>query len=410
MKRLISLLAAMALLLSAALAEENRYDDLGLYGEYDMWPVQRDGLWGFVDQYGKLILPCEWEEVGMVVDGRVPVRKNGLWGIIDRTGKQIVPCEWGGAKVDYYGGLLVLDAGTYGAMNMEGEMLIPCGLYSFIGPAIDGVRHIIKDEKVGMCTTTGEIITPCQWWDTGYFSEGLAWVCGEGFSYGYINEQGETVIPTGYGFSHLEDFVGGSTAVRCTNGNWQLMDTRGRFLCEKPWDDMEQFAQGNLIMVKKNGKYGFINRQGETVVPPSYDNAQPFGDGLALVKLGEDVFWIDESGEKVLDRPEGCTSQPFRNGRAAVKNSEGLWGLMDRQGNFVTACQWENPLIIAFAQDAMAVVLKAGQEGIINREGTLLTGRMYDAGTIRHGIAGDTLFLLVDGVLSVWSSDGTRLY
>lgn len=408
MKRLISLLAAMALLLSAALAEENRYDDLGLYGEYDMWPVQRDGLWGFVDQYGKLILPCEWEEVRMVVDGRVPVRKNGLWGIIDRTGKQIVPCEWGGATVDYYGGLLVLDAGTYGAMNMEGEMLIPCGLYSFIGPAIDGVRHIIKDEKVGMCTTTGEIITPCQWRDIGYFSEGLAWVTGERHFRGYINRSGEMVIPCRY--SHVEDFVDGSAVVRIDGSGYQLIDAKGDLLCPEPWDEMETFTTNQLIMVRKGDKYGYINRKGKVTIPPIYDRAQKFGDGLALVKLGEDVFWIDESGEKVLDRPEGCTSQPFRNGLAAVKNSEGLWGLMDKQGNFVTACQWENPLIMAFAQDEMAAVVQAGQEGVINREGALITGRMYDAGTIRHGIAGDTLFLLVDGVLSVWSSDGTRLY
>lgn len=410
MKRLISLLAAMALLLSAALAEENRYDDLGLYGEYDMWPVQRDGLWGFVDHTGQLTIPCEWDGVGMVFQSRASVYKDERWGAIDKAGNVLVPCEWDYLVPEIDGGYTMKRNGYSGAMATDGTVLIPCDRYTYVGPVIKGARSIGLNDLWGLCTTTGEIITPCQWRDIGYFSEGLAWVCGEGFSYGYINEQGETVIPTGYGFSHLEDFVGGSTAVRFTNGNWQLMDTRGRFLCEKPWDDMEQFAQGNLIMVKKNGKYGFINRQGETVVPPSYDNAQPFGDGLALVKLGEAVFWIDESGEKVLDRPEGCTSQPFRNGLAAVKNSEGLWGLMDRQGNFVTACQWENPLIIAFAQDAMAVVLKAGQEGIINREGTLLTGRMYDAGTIRHGIAGDTLFLLVDGVLSVWSSDGTRLY
>lgn len=408
MKHIISLFAALMLLLSAALAENNRYDDLGLYGEYDMWPVQRDGLWGFVDQHGELILPCEWEEVGMVVDGRAPVQKNGLWGVIDRTGKQIVPCEWGGASVDFYGGLLVLDVGTYGAMNIEGEMLIPCGLYNAIGPAIDGVRHILKDAKAGLCTTEGEIITPCQWQDTGYFSEGLAWVTDEHYAWGYINMAGEQVIPCQYG--QANDFVSGSAVVRLRDGGYQLIDQRGNLLCQEPWDEMEYFTANDLIMVRKGDKYGFINRKGEVAIPLIYDRAQEFGDGLALVKLGEDTFWIDKSGEKALDRPEGYTSFPFRNGLAAIRNAEGFSGLMDKQGHFVTPCQWENHLTQAFAQDNIAVFSKAGQTCFLNMQSEMISGRMYELGTIKHGMDGDVLFLLENGVLSIWSSDGTKVY
>lgn len=408
MKRLISLLTAAMLLLSAALAEDNRYDDLGDYGEYDMWPVQRGGQWGFVDQHGKLIIPCEWENVGMVVDGRAPVQKNGLWGIIDRTGRQIVPCEWGGALVDSYGGLLVLDYGTYGAMNIEGEMLIPCGLYSSIGPAVDGVRKIISEENVGLCTTEGEVITPCQWRDVGYFSESLAWVMDESYDWGYINVAGEQVIPCRY--SHAEDFISGSAVVRIKEGGYQLIDPSGNFLCREPWDEMETFTTNKLIMVRRGDKYGYINRRGETVIPLIYDRAQAFGDGLALVKLGEDAFWIDESGEKKLDRPDGYTSFVFRDGFAAIRNAEGLFGLMDKQGNIVTSCQWENYLNYAFGQDEMTVVAKAGQEGILNKAGEMITGRMYETSAIKHGIDGDTLFLLEDGVLSIWLADGTKLY
>ncbi len=408
MKHIISLFAALMLLLSAAMAEDNRYDDLGLYGEYDMWPVQRDGLWGFVDQHGELILPCEWEEVGMVVDGRAPVQKNGLWGVIDRTGKQIVPCEWGGASVDSYGGLLVLDVGTYGAMNIEGEMLIPCGLYSSIGPAIDGVRHILKDEKAGLCTTEGEIITPCQWRDTGYFSEGLAWVADDRYSWGYINTAGELVIPCQY--SQADDFVSGSAVVKLRDGGYQLIDQRGNPLCPEPWDEMETFTANDLIMVRKGDKYGFINRQGEVAIPLIYDRAQEFGDGLALVKLGEDTFWIDESGEKALDRPEGYTSFPFQNGLAAIRNAEGLTGLMDKQGHFVTPCQWENYLNYAFGKKKVDVVVRGGQKGFINQRGEFVTGRMHASDAVRHGMDGDVLFLLEDGVLSIWHADGTRVY
>ena len=409
MKRLMMVLLAAVLVLSAAVAEENRYDGLGFYGEYDMWPVQRDGLWGFVDQHGKLILPCEWEEVGMVVNGRAPVCKDGKWGAIDRAGKLIVPCEWDYLSACEDGGYQVDRHDYAGALASDGTILIPCDHYYFVGPAIEGIRLISKDGNTwGLCTTEGEIITPCQWYSSGYFSEGLAYVLDDSHSYGYINTLGEVVIPCRYG--HAEDFVSGSAVVRYKTGGYQLIDTSGNALCAEPWDEMETFTANDLIMVRKGDKYGFINRKGEVAIPLIYDRAQEFGDGLALVKLGEDVFWIDESGTKVLDRPEGYTSYPFQAGVVSMKNSEGMWGMMDKQGEFVMPCRWENILRYSFTVDRIACVNREGQRGFSNQEGTLLTGRLYPKGMISYGIDGDYLFLLENGVLSIWHADGTKIY
>lgn len=408
MKCILCFLLALLMLLPSALAEEG-YDDLGFYGEAGMWPVQKGGAWGFVDHTGALIIPCEWEDVGSVRNGRAPVLRDGKWGVIDRAGNLVVPCEWDTVFVNDDGGYSVYGNGYSGALAADGTVLIPCDTYTWVGPVINGARSVCRDELWGLVTETGEVITPCQWQSTGYFHEGLAWVEVDGFRCGYINEQGEVVIPTEYG--RLTDFVSGSAAVRFINGNWQLMDTRGRFLCEKPWDDMEQFPTGELIMVKKNGKYGYINRQGEVVIPPIYDNAQEFSEGLALVKLGEEAFWIDETGAKVLDRPEGVRSSAFRNGFAALINEHDLSGLMDKQGNIVTPCQWENWLNYSFAGgDEITIVVKDKQNGFLNRQGELVTGRMHPQGTFKYGIDGGYLFLLEEGVLSVWRSDGTRVY
>lgn len=409
MKHIISLFVALMLLLSAALAEDNRHDDLGLYGEYDMWPVQRDGLWGFVDQHGKLIIPCEWEAVGMVVNGRAPVCKDGKWGAIDQTGELIVPCKWTMLFVHDDGGFIVNDDGHEGALAADGTVVIPCGQYDSVGTVIDGVRLVRQGDKWGICSEDGTLMVDCQWENPGYFHNGLAYVSDlSGWCFGYVNEQGEMVIPCEY--RQADDFVNGSAVVRGLDGSYQLIDTSGSALCAEPWDEMEIYTANDLIMVRKSDRYGYINRKGEVVIPLIYDRAQAFGDGLALVKLGEDTFWIDESGEKALDRPEGYTSFPFQNGLAAIRNAEGLNGLMDKQGRFITPCQWENYLNYAFGQDEVEVVVKGDQCGFINKQGAFVTGRMHASDAVKYGMDGDYLFLLENGVLSIWHADGTKVY
>lgn len=408
MKRMFCLMLLLALLNACVLAEENRYDALNFYGERDMWPVRQDGGWGFVDADGVLILPCEWDDVGMVVGGRAPVCKDGKWGAIDRAGNIIVPCEWTMLFVYEDGGFVINDNGRSGALASDGSMLVPCGKFDSVGTVIDGARRIRKGEKWGLCTEDGMVISDCQWNDTGYFSEDLAWVKDEKRLHGYVNWQGETVISCQYW--HAEDFHDGSAVVQLSTGYYNLIDTSGRLLCTPAWTDMETFTDNALIMVRRGDKYGYINRRGEVVIPPVYDNAQAFGDGLALVKLGEDSFWIDETGKKALDRPEGYVSHPFRDGLVALKNAQELNGMMDKQGNFVIPCEWDNWLHYAFGMGEIDIVTKDGQIGFVNRQGELIAGGLRAREKVSYGLDGDRLFLLEDGVLSIYAADGTKVY
>ena len=91
-------------------------------------------------------------------------------------------------------------------------------------------------------------------WISDLFFEGLAMVTKDG-KYGYINEEGEEVIPC----KHNE-----------------------------AWD----FSEG-LAKVKKDGKWGYINKEGEEVIPCKYDSVGDFSEGLAEVKKDGKEFKID---------------------------------------------------------------------------------------------------------------------
>lgn len=404
-KLLILLLALPMLLCACSKPDPGRFDRLDPFGEYDMWPVQQNGKWGFVDHTGQLIAPCRWDDVGYVCDGRAAVQKDGKWGAVDRAGKQIVACQWAHAAPEADGGYTVTSFSGYaGALAADGSVLIPCDRYTSVGPTINGARIIGSGDLHGLCTETGEVITPCKWRETGYFYDGLAWVIDETGARGYINMQGELVIPCQY--SHAEDFVNGTAVVRFLNGNYQLIDTAGRYLFETAWPTMETVSKNELLKVRRDGKFGFVSRRGEVVIPPQYDYAQEFGDGLALVQQGPEIFWIDETGTRVMDRPEGYMTLPFIDGLAEIWNAENLSGLMDKRGHFVVPCRWEDKLYRSYG-DEIFVTSQDDHTAFLNRQGELVTGKMYLSSTIQYGIDKEYLFLLEDGVLSVHHASDT---
>ena len=96
----------------------NNWSGNGIFG------VKKGGKWGYIDGYGKVIIPLEYEEVGNFSEGLAAVRKDGKWGYINLKNEVVIPIEFtnevgffknGGAE--YY-----TDRGA-GLINLKGEII-----------------------------------------------------------------------------------------------------------------------------------------------------------------------------------------------------------------------------------------------------------------------------------------------
>ncbi|MFK7972985.1 MAG: WG repeat-containing protein [Bacteroidia bacterium] len=105
----------------------------------------------------------------------------------------------------------------------------------------------------------------------------------EGGYFGYINQQGNTIIQPQ--FYAAKDFQEGVAAVRTADG------------------------------------YGYINTAGAMVIKPQYDYARPFSEGLALVTLDEKSFYIDRRGRYMFDCP-GTSCGSFKDGVAFMREGQ----------------------------------------------------------------------------------------
>jgi hypothetical protein len=63
-------------------------------------PAQKDDKWGFVDLFGKLVIPAKFEEVLPFQSGIAYARENGKWGVLKKNGAWLVKPIGTGVSTD----------------------------------------------------------------------------------------------------------------------------------------------------------------------------------------------------------------------------------------------------------------------------------------------------------------------
>jgi hypothetical protein len=253
--------------------------------------------------------------------------------------------------------------GKWGYINAAGRIVVE-PQYSYAYSFSDGLAQVWlgeQGEKRYFINKDGDVVfTPPEVGFVSEFHEGLAPYLIR-FKYGYIDKQGQVVIPLqfdrvdacepgGYGvvghfcldvafgiFSEgLAPFPKGDTK------KVGYVDKAGRIAIEPIFEDGYEFSEG-LGLVKSGEKWGFIDRSGKFVIEPKFDSGVSFREGLAAIQLGEKWGFINKSGEIVIE-PQYDDANYFSEGLAPVAvgcEDQQRWGYIDRSGNMVISPRFE---------------------------------------------------------------------
>ena len=158
-------------------------------------PIQRDGKYGFADESGRVVIPCQWEYAYKFSEGLAQVQDaNWKCGFIDKTGKVVIPCQWKGAGAFSEGLAAVKDAnGKCGFIDKTGKVVIPCQWKRAYGFSEGMAKVQDANGKCGFIDKTGKVVIPCQWEDARAFSEGLAKVADAEWKWWIIDKTGKVV-------------------------------------------------------------------------------------------------------------------------------------------------------------------------------------------------------------------------
>jgi hypothetical protein len=185
----------------------------------------------------------------------------------------------------------------------------------------------------------------------GSFQDGVARVAVDDFGYGYIKPDLTFAIPPKY--SYAKDFSEGYAVATTASGYRVIIDKDGREwdfareLSSKRYKNICACSEGmfrasvidEFNFVTRNfrlayhhdddcnmGIWGFVNTQGVEVIAPQYIFAYDFEDGMALVCKGK---W------EYKDRWDE------RENTGGWWSDEMLWGFIDKEGNEVIPCKYD---------------------------------------------------------------------
>ncbi len=280
-----------------------------------------------------------------------------LWGYIDREGEFVIAPQFDKAH-PFSDGLAAVQRTdhVYGYIDARGEFVPEIEVISGSTPPFtEGVAPALDDhDKVGFVDKQGNWVIPPRFDFAGSFSEGLASVEVDGL-YGYIDHSGSFVIPPRFlrAFWFSEGLAAAAIAVPGSGQEpgqtkWGYIDQTGQFIIApqflyanlnryrcSPGD----FHEGLADIVVEGYMRCFIDRAGRIVLGP-YLDASAFSEGLAPVLMQEPGKWgyIDKAGEFIIP-PQFENAFPFEDGWARVVIPPGSDGYIDTTGRIVWSSQ-----------------------------------------------------------------------
>lgn len=308
----------------------------------------KDSKYALVDVKNKKeIIPPTYDEARLFSENISMVRQGNYYGFIDSKGESLTALEF--EAVWNYNDNLIL-------VQQRGK-------YKFLRKASMTNTILGFADIMGVDNDTD--------YDQVIFSHGddYAIVKLDG-KYGYINREGEEVIPLMFENATLFD---DDVATVQFNGKWGVIDRDGNRLIEFKYERLMAFCNG-VTVAQKGKKWGAIDPADNPVIPFKYKHITHFNDaGLALAKKGKDWGVINPKGETVAPFVyefdiEYASLLDLSEDFVWIKQG-GKWGTLNLKGNLVIPFEYDK--IHTFDGDE-ARVWKDGKLMLIDINGDCL--------------------------------------
>jgi hypothetical protein len=300
-----------------------KYDYADAFGLGRKAIVANKGKYGIIDEYGKLVLPMEYDFIEqpynnnnyakvflatkqntvIIFDEKLNViptkgfvsylswrgnifvtNKENKIGLIDYNGNQTVPCLYDTLDSEWYvpriPGFIARKDNCYGFISRKNEILQPFK-YNFIYAITHGNVYVDQNNKAGMLGEDGKIKIPFEydaiystWYDnhlTNEFPSDMdIFIVEKDGKIGTIDDKNNVIIPIIYdGLSGWVEYGPEAHFVK-DNGKYGIISHKGKIIIPIEYDYVGLPQQG-LIEVRKNGKYGVVSWKNKEILPCIYD-------------------------------------------------------------------------------------------------------------------------------------------
>lgn len=311
------------------------YEGIGDRSRY-LYPVRRNGHWGFVNRSGEEVVHCVYDEVSPYVGGLAVVNFHKEYGIIDKTGEWVVLPQKSPLKV--------IDSKYYLQFN--------------------GRLTTLKDIEKGTVYFTENPVEIKENYLLEHLADGKVWK---------IDFQGRIVTPvvSGDRYEEVRPPSEGFYAVKI-DGKYGFIDAENRLRVANRYDEVGSFSEG-LAAISLMGRWGFIDKAERLVIQPLYKNNSVFKNGLAIVANEKGAGLIDVTGKQVCALEYDNITR-LANGRFIAQKGD-KYGLISETGKVIINVKYQE---LRDLDNGFAVVKLFGKYGLVSTHGVDIIPVMYD--------------------------------
>lgn len=396
--RKIFILTFTFLLVQSGLCQEN---DIKLYKFQKTTAEGR--FYGFINDNGNIVVEPIFNEIGSFREGLAYVtvieEKDVKAGYIDTTGKIVIKAKYQPSydkSRDFSEGLAAVRIdGKFGFINTQGELVIshqyaktypfsegyavvepnwsekviidknaniilnPVPVYRNNVPQVNKgetvtIAESVNNGTITMCVHRYNQPTKCTLIDIdGAFVFSLKPYLifemsndliraqkNDMKSTGYINKNGETVIP--FDYSSGTDFKNGYAKVQDKYTKmYGIIDLNGNYIVppEYTYISNDYYKSDYIFVRKPNSNFGYIDFKGNQVIDFKYAYGGLFSEGLAVVStpLNENMY-IDKNGNKSFELEFNISqydNENFKGGIAKVNLKDGYSAYINKKGDVI---------------------------------------------------------------------------
>ncbi|MBD3327809.1 hypothetical protein GF340_00735 [Candidatus Peregrinibacteria bacterium] len=311
-------------------------------GEVALWPVEKDGKWGFINAKGEMKIQPRFDFAREFSQGLALVDVNKKRGFIRPSGNYAIAPQFfeaasfsnGLAAITKTKKFLFIDlgAGENVYINRLGETVIENDFFELRNFSDNyAAAKFLPEDKFAYFDQSGNLITQAKYDWVSPFDNGVAAAGMENGNDFIIDKQGNIVKE----FSDTDIFYGFASDL-CgifKNNHYGFVDNQGNVVIRPQFDLVDAFSD-ELAVAKKRGEFGYINKNGEFVIEPQFEHAGKFSQQLAPVKRQGKWGYINTNGEIIVE-PQFYWANPFNGELAKVEFSRDSFGYINQQGEVV---------------------------------------------------------------------------
>ncbi|SEW51166.1 WG repeat-containing protein [Chitinophaga arvensicola] len=237
--------------------------------------LRSDGKMTYADTYGKLLLPMEFEDAGILDDDHFDVKTGGKWGVYSTPAKKlIIPAIYEG--FDYCGGC-----------GLKGDYLFAQ-----------------KDGKWGIIDFNNNVLLPFEYEHEHSFMRSDNWIRA-------LKKNGqELVINLALKKEYLApefsdmSIIGNGLLKARKNGYYGLIDEDGKIVADFRYDDIRENESnpGPYFEVTEKGKTGILREDGKVILPAAYEGDITAYADCFIVQVDGNYTLLDTTGKQLLNK------------------------------------------------------------------------------------------------------------